>query len=220
MKTLFMFLAILPFWLSCSSQDQKLTVTEIGKQLAQGRVNTNALLTDPATMAYHSLTPFRELIKKFATTEPLSITVPYEPGVSMIAKGIITDKSGKPRKGLLLYFYQTDNKGWYADTAGHVRMMEGDRRHARLFGYVKTGKKGEFEIHTIHPHGYPDSNLPQHIHFEIYDDTRSLKITELLFDDDERLTPSIRKRYLHEGAYISVNTGTKTKQVYQYTIRL
>ena len=31
----------------------------------------------------------------------------------------------------------------------HMVQYEGDMRHARLFGYVKTNKHGQFELHTV-----------------------------------------------------------------------
>lgn len=72
-------------------------------------------------------------------------------------------------------------------------MNEGDMRHARLFGYVKTDRDGMFELHTIKPSGYPKSDLPAHIH--VYVDAVSYQsfVTEFLFDDDERLAGKIRE---------------------------
>ena len=142
-----------------------------------------------------------------------------EPGTRITVRGKIRDKSGKPLSNVLVYIYHTDNKGWYSDTAGHVTGMEGDRRHARLFGYLRTMNDGSFEFNTIHPQGYANSDLPQHIHFEVFsNDGNALLITELLFEDDKRLTPSVRERMLKEGAVIAANTATGGEQLYSYEI--
>ena len=83
----------------------------------------------------------------------------------------------------------------------HVLQYEGDIRHARLFGYVKTDKNGKFELNTIKPGGYPKSDLPAHIHVHVSANGYRSFGTEFLFDDDERLvgkTPenSIRNDFM------------------------
>jgi protocatechuate 3,4-dioxygenase beta subunit len=55
---------------------------------------------------------------------------------------------------------------------------EGDRRHARLFGYLRTDENGKFEFSTVKPKGYPNSTLPAHIHIEI-----SLSESKILFQN-------------------------------------
>ncbi|MEP6595061.1 MAG: hypothetical protein ABJA71_03900 [Ginsengibacter sp.] len=88
--------------------------------------------------------------------------------------------------------------GWYSDTAAHVSMFEGDTRHARLFAYLKTNGKGQFEFETIQPRGYPNSDLPAHIHISVWKGEHLVRGVpgELLFDDDPRLTPERRLRSL------------------------
>lgn len=54
------------------------------------------------------------------------------------------------------------------------------------------------------PAGYPNSNLPAHIHIEIAvpgDEPRTF-ISEILFADDPRLTNEVRERSLREGLVI------------------
>jgi protocatechuate 3,4-dioxygenase beta subunit len=72
--------------------------------------------------------------------------------------------------------------------------MEGDRKHARLFGYVTTDGAGKFELRTIRPAGYPESDLPGHIHLEVSSTDGLGLITEIQFEDDPRLTPRMRDR--------------------------
>ncbi len=220
MKTLaFIFLFVIT---SCSSsaQDASAELKQAEQQLSSGKSVTE-ILTNPSYMKLHSLTSFRDLIKRFAKQEKITLVSSTEPGTHVTIKGNIAGKNSKPSGNVLVYVYHTDNKGWYSDTAPHVQVMEGDRGHARIFGYFKTNDDGSFEFHTIHPQGYPKSDLPQHIHFEVFTSNgENLLVTELLFDDDARLAPVIRERFKNEGAVISKNTGSANEQVYTYTVRL
>ena len=116
-----------------------------------------------------------------------------EPGKKIKVLATLQDESGKSIAGVVVYFYQTDAKGWYAADKPHVGGNSGDQRHARIFGYAKTDASGKFEIHTVKPSGYPQSDLPAHIHVEVHDlPPYQPVITEFLFDDDERLVGDIR----------------------------
>ena len=204
-----------------SAQDIAAQLRSIEQKLSSGQESVTQILTDPSYMQLHSKTEFRELIKRFAKQEKITLVTATEPGTRITVKGKIVDKNDKPLSKVLVYVYHTDNKGWYSDTAGHVSETGGDRGHARLFGYFKTNNDGSFEFHTIHPQGYPNSNLPQHIHFEVFSNTgQALIITELLFNDDSRLTSSIRERMSNEGAVISSNSGTQNAPVYSYDIKI
>jgi protocatechuate 3,4-dioxygenase beta subunit len=197
-------------------QDQ---IKGVDEKLQHGKITVTQALTDTSLMPLHSLTPFRELIMKNARSEKITLVTSQEPGTRITVKGTVM-KNGVPQPGLLVYVYQTSSKGWYSDTGAHVAMNEGDRRHARLFGYFKTDDKGNFAFETIKPHGYPGSDLPAHIHFEVFENVGDMFITELLFDDDERLTPAARKRAASENFIISKNTGTPFKPVYEYMVLL
>jgi protocatechuate 3,4-dioxygenase beta subunit len=196
-------------------------LSSIEQKLSSGQAGITQVLTDPSYMSLHSQTAFRELIKRFAKQESITLTTKAEPGTRITVKGKIVDKNNKPLGNVLVYVYHTDNKGWYSDTAGHVLGMGGDRAHARLFGYFKTNNDGTFEFHTIHPQGYPNSTLPQHIHFEVFsNEGEALIVTELLFNEDARLTSSMREHMTNEGAIISSNTGTKNEEVYVYAVKI
>ena len=135
-------------------------------------------------------------------------------------KQIITAGNGNPQADKLVYVYQTSSKGWYADTAPHILQNEGDRNHARLFGYFKTDPNGKFEFTTIKPTGYPNSNLPAHIHIEVYLDEDKTFISELLFDDDPRLVGETRSRSIKEKFLIVKNSGTDNNPLYYYNIQI
>src|SRR5215470_9367899 len=127
----------------------------IEQKLSSGQASITQVLTDPTYMQLQSQTECRELIRRFAKQEKITLVTANEPGARITVKGKIVDRNEKPLDNVLVYVYHTDNKGWYSDTAGHVSGIGGDRGHARLFGYFKTNDNGTFEFHTIHPKGYP-----------------------------------------------------------------
>lgn len=219
MKFLLFILCTLNMHLCSCAQEISTQLKQIEQKLSSTGVTD--VLTNPSYLQLHSHTEFRELIKRFAKPESITLVTAAEPGTRITIKGKIVDKNDKPVSNTLVYVYHTDNKGWYSDTAGHVSGREGDRRHARLFGYFKTNNDGTFEFNTIHPQGYPNSNLPQHIHFEVFSNSgQALIITELLFDEDARLTSSIRERMINEGAIVSSNSGTQQAPVYEYVVKI
>ena len=191
----------------------------IDDQLTKGSTTIDAVLSNPAYMNLHKLTEFRNVIKKHAKGKSVTLITAQEQGAQTTVRGKLLSANKTPLANTLVYVYQTDHRGWYADDKPHVEQNEGDRGHARLFGYLKTNEQGEFELKTIRPASYPNSTLPQHIHFEAFSDNgRSLIITELLFDDDPMLVGELRERFLREGFVVSKNTGTKEKQLFNYVV--
>ena len=170
-------------------------IEQAGKALAAGRT-TSDLLADAAFLPVHEETRFRELIRRSTTSSRVTIVTPAEPGEELVVTGRLLDRDRRPLTGARVYAYQTSAKGWYSELAPHVSGMEGDRRHARLFGYLATDRDGGFEIRTIRPVGYPGSDLPAHIHIEVEPaaDGAAGLVTEILFDDDPRLTPAALDR--------------------------
>ena len=142
-------------------------IKEAEEKLKTGKATISQILTDKKYDAVHPETNFRELIKKYSRAEPISIATDTIPGKKIKVVGIVKNEEGKPVADALIYLYHTDARGWYAADMPHVLMNEGDMRHARLFGYVKTDKEGKFELHTIKPSGYPKSDLPAHIHVHV-----------------------------------------------------
>jgi protocatechuate 3,4-dioxygenase beta subunit len=134
------------------------------------------------------------LIEANSSDAVLVITAADEPGKKIRVLGTVKDNEGKPVAAAMVYLYQTDAKGWYAADAPHVGGNEGDMRHARLFGYVRTDALGKFELQTIKPSGYPRSDLPAHIHVHVWAAGYRPFVNEFLFDDDERLTGEIREQ--------------------------
>jgi len=221
MKRLYFVLLVL-FAASCaSSQNADQAIATIDESLSKGQTTISSILSDEKYMYLHSLTPFRDVIAKHAKPEKITMVTPNEPGKKITVKAIITTEDGKPLDSALVYLYHTSDKGWYSDTGAHIRAYEGDVRHARLFCYVKTDNKGQFEIETIEPKGYPNSDLPAHIHMEVSKNGEHISGLpgELLFDDDPRLTPDRRTRSLQEGFVIEKDTGTPGNPVYSYRLQ-
>jgi protocatechuate 3,4-dioxygenase beta subunit len=179
-------------------------IDEAEAALRSGK-STTAILTDPSFLPAHEWPRFRKLINELALSSHATIVTPTEPGTRMVVAGRVLDRAGQPVRGALIYVYQTSAKGWYSDRAAHFDAREGDRRHARLFGYMRTDADGRYELHTIRPAGYPDADLPAHIHVEIESPARpaGALVTEIQFDDDRRLTAEWRRRSRQEGFQIA-----------------
>ena len=197
-------------------------IKESEEKLKTNKTTISQILTDKKYDAIHPETSFRELIKKYCKSEVISIATDTIPGRKIKVVGTIKNAEGKPVAGALVYLYHTDARGWYAADAPHVSMNEGDMRHARLFGYIKTDKDGKFELHTIKPSGYPQSDLPAHIHVHVDTDGYQSFITEFLFDDDERLVGKIRENSIRNNFMISKPEKTESPyaQKFSYSITL
>ena len=203
-------------------QDTLFLISKIDKELKDQEKTISDVLTDSTLMYLHSLTPFREVIKKNAKAEEITIVTNNEPGVRIIVNGTVTSSSGRPLANILIYFYHTSDKGWYSDTAVHIREYEGDHRHSRLFSYVRTNFNGRFSIKTIRPNGYPKSDFAGHIHIQMWKDDGvylSGIPGELQFDDDVRMTEERRQKSIAEGFLIAKNEGTREMPVYNYIIK-
>jgi protocatechuate 3,4-dioxygenase beta subunit len=197
-------------------------IKETEEKLKNNKAFISQILTDKKYDAVHPETEFRELIKKYCKAEVISIVTDTIPGKKIKVIGTIKNTEGKPIADVLVYLYHTDARGWYAADAPHVSMNEGDMRHARLFGYVKTDKDGKFELHTIKPSGYPQSNMPAHIHVHIDVNGYRSVITEFLFDDDARLVGKIRENSISNMFLISKaeKTSSPFVQQFSYTMQL
>lgn len=207
-------------WLSVPAHSQEVhkIIESAANKLSKKKATISDVLTDSTYMHLHSLLSFRNLIKQYARHGKMTIAGRDEIGTKIMIKGIVMNLRGEAEAGKLIYIYQTSDKGWYADSAVHILANEGDRKHARLFGYLKTDSKGLFEFETIKPRGYPNSVLPGHIHLEVALDNENLLITELQFDDDPRLTGTVRSRSIREHFSIAKNEGTEKNPLYNFII--
>ena len=121
-----------------------------------------------------------------------------EPGASLRIDGTVTDRAGKPAPGIIVYAYHTDASGIYP----RLETPPGSPRipHGRLRGWAKTDAGGTYRFDTIRPAGYPDTNIPQHVHMHVIEPGRcAYYIDDVLFTDDPRLTAAARARLEHRG---------------------
>ena len=189
--------------------------------LAARTNSVSELVCDPRFMLLHPHPAFRGLIQGVAREGDLRLAGDAEPGERIIASGRVVTQDGHGIVGAVMYAYQTSAKGWYSDRAAHIRASNGDDRHARLFGYLRTAEDGAFEIHTVRPGGYPHASLPAHIHVAVERPGFRLMVTELLFSDDPRLTPESRQRAVRNGFVVAepeLGRGGITR--YRYSIAL
>jgi protocatechuate 3,4-dioxygenase beta subunit len=202
------------------AQAHDAAIQKVENELRAKQKSVNEILGDTSLLYLHDQTQFRMVIEKYAQPGVLKIIADSEPGAKISVKGLVTSKTGEGIPNAMIYVYQTSTLGWYSDTAAHILMNQGDRLHARLFGYARSNEDGRFELVTIKPHGYPKSDLPAHIHFEVTAPGRGSAITELLFDDDPRLVGTVRSNALSEGFIVAKNSGTGVQPIYVYTITL
>ncbi|MBX2944323.1 MAG: intradiol ring-cleavage dioxygenase [Cyclobacteriaceae bacterium] len=126
-----------------------------------------------------------------------TISRPDEPGEPLIISGTIYKKDGKtPAPGVILYIYQTDNRGLYSPAPNQTVA----KAHGHLRGWMKTDEQGRYKFETIRPGPYPDRNDPQHIHPIIYEPGKGYYwVDDYLFDDDPLLTGHHRTRQPERG---------------------
>jgi len=130
-----------------------------------------------------------------ALSSSARIAPPNEPGQAMRIVGTVFDSTGQAASGVIVYAYHTSARGIYP-TDGGIR-GQAAARHGRLRGWAKTDEKGRYRFDTIRPAGYPDTDLPAHVHMHVIEVGRSTYyIDDILFEDDERLTPEKRSQLI------------------------
>ncbi|HEU4417377.1 MAG TPA: hypothetical protein VFT55_00485 [Planctomycetota bacterium] len=165
-------------------------------EMVKAGADGGALLAAKELQPLREVTKFRETVRERAPKGEVTIAPAGEPGTPLVVRGLVQDSDQKPLAGALLYAYHTSAKGWYSDRAPHFRGgagQGGDVGHARLFGYVRTDDQGRFVLKTIRPGGYPESELPEHIHWHVTVGNTSVAGGEILFDDDARLSAEERQ---------------------------
>jgi len=167
-------------------------IAKLAAALAAGRTTSAEILSDASSNELRPYPAFRAEIAKHAPVGRAVLTPRDEPGVTLLATVRVVDRSAKPYPGVRVYAYQTCAKGWYAAEAPHVSGNSGDYRFARLFTYGVTDADGKCELVTVHPAGYPRSDLPSHIHLALEGRAGDERGTEIRFEDCPRMTPAVR----------------------------
>lgn len=126
---------------------------------------------------------FRGLPSRVATVGRIAPV--GEPGEALHLTGTVRDAAGRPRAGVVVYAYQTDQNGLYPRAPDGVQ-------HGRLRGWVRSDAQGRYELLTVRPGGYPGTDIPQHIHMQVIEPGRcTYYIGDVLFADDARLTENV-----------------------------
>lgn len=119
------------------------------------------------------------------------------PGEPLLLRGLVRGADGRtPAPGVVIYAYNTNPRGLYADGAG----SEAGRRHGRLRGWVRTGVDGRYAFHTTKPGVYPDQRGPAHIHLTVVEPgRRPYWIDSVIFDGEWGVTPAHVARQQRRG---------------------
>lgn len=139
-----------------------------------------------------------------------------EPGEPLRVAGTVYAAGGKtPAAGVVIYAYQTNAEGLYANgTPG----TEASRRHGRLRGWVKTGADGRYSFDTIKPAPYPNDTIPAHIHFTILEPgKRPYWIDDIVFDGEFGVTDAYRRSMTNKGGNGIVPAVRDARGVWQVT---
>ncbi len=131
-----------------------------------------------------------------------------EPGQPMQIRGTVFDKLGNPIPGVIVYAYHTNAEGLYLPD-GKFRGQEAFR-HGRLRGWAVTDDRGEYGFDSIRPAGYPNSDLPAHVHMHVIEVGRcTYYIDDIMFEDDPRLTSQKRQELVLGRGGLGITSPTR-----------
>ena len=123
--------------------------------------------------------------------------------------GTVFKRDGEtPAKNVILYIYHTNRAGLYkpGDTA-----TGWENRHGYIRGWIKTEKDGKYTFYTIRPASYPNSEVPEHIHFIVKEpDKNEYYIDDIVFSDDPKLTKAEMTALKNRGG-----SGIVTPEIYK-----
>ena len=121
-----------------------------------------------------------------------------EPGEPLQLAGTVYQSNGEtPAAGVVIYAYQTNADGLYANGGDETQWS---RRHGRLRGWARTDSAGQYRFETIKPAPYPNDSLPAHIHFTILEAGRPpYWIDDIVFEGEFGVTQAYRSEMTNKG---------------------
>jgi len=105
MKALLLFFGFVSLYIFSCAQDFTTQLKSVEQKLSSGQESVTQILANPSYMQLHSQTEFRELIKRFAKQETITLVTPTEPGKRITVKGKIIDNNDKSSGNILVYVY-------------------------------------------------------------------------------------------------------------------
>lgn len=119
------------------------------------------------------------------------------PGPKLRIEGVVYGLDSKPARDVVLYAYQTNIKGLYANGTQETTWS---RRHGALRGWLKTGADGSYIFDTIKPAPYPNDIIPAHVHFTVLEpNRRPYWIDDVVFDGEFGVTEKYRASMINRG---------------------
>jgi protocatechuate 3,4-dioxygenase, beta subunit len=181
-----------PLCLICIGRSLNVAQTYRGLEVQSTRTGTGYALCGSCSIP-------REIASK------VWLTANDEPGEPIILSGTIYREDGAtPDSGISMFLYQTDSEGYYHRPTENVF-------HPRLVGWLRTGKDGCYEIHTIKP--APEVLAPKepaHIHAHVFGKGMPEHfVHEFWFQGDSFISPGDQKRLSQLGTFSPIVTLTK-----------
>jgi len=130
-----------------------------------------------------------------------------EPGDSIRLSGTIFKADGStPDSGVTLFLYQ-------ADAGGYYHRPKEDVFHPRIFGWLRTGNDGHYEIHTVKPS--PEILAPRepaHIHVHIFGSGMEEHfLHEFWFEGDTNISSKDIRKFSILGSFSPLISLTKSE---------
>lgn len=169
MKSLLLFLILLPLLSAC--QAQATASTPLARLVGAPCQGCEAVLEAKQRQikAIDTLPLFH------TSSKPLKIS------------GTVYQPDGKtPAVDVVLYLYHTNEKGLYPSEGD-----EGDwsRKHGHLRTWLKTDQSGHYTLYTGQPASYPNREIPAHIHLIILEPNgKYYYVEDYYFANDPYLT--------------------------------
>ena len=135
-------------------------------------------------------------------------------GQPLQISGIVYESDGKtPAPNVLMYFYQTNARGYYAKHGTEPRSSHA-WWHGYSRGWLRTDFTGRYQINTVRPGPYPGETIPAHIHFYVKAPSQCTcyYLSDFVFQDDPLLTESYWYKVEQSEGFLRYGGVALTKQ--------
>lgn len=125
-------------------------------------------------------------------------------GTPLLITGTVYQADGiTPAPDVLMYFYHTNTRGYYAKLGTEPRSSHA-WWHGYCRGWLKTDKQGRYQLTTIKPGAYPNRTIPAHIHFYVKapSQRRCYYLSDFVFTGDPFLTETYWYKLEQEEGFL------------------